>query len=91
MAKPLSRLLRLFKLQIIPSCLLLRSISLPASTGETGEVQSIAITASETAFLGLPKTGFFLQEGWNHVGKLRYIDYGLPFDYIEESEADFLC
>lgn len=56
--------------------------------GETGEAVGEVICAAETAFLGLPKTGFFLRDGWNCVGKLRYIDFGLPQQYIEESESD---
>ena len=58
--------------------------------GETGIVEGEAIIAAETAFLGLPKTGFFLQDGWNHVGRLRYVDFGLPKPYIDESEADLV-
>ncbi|MFQ5729516.1 MAG: NAD(P)H-hydrate dehydratase [Waddliaceae bacterium] len=58
--------------------------------GESGIVEGEAIQATETIFLGLPKTGFFLQDGWNHVGKLRYVDFGLPKPYIEESEADLI-
>lgn len=58
--------------------------------GETGVVEGEAIKATETIFLGLPKLGFFLQDGWNHIGKLRYVDFGLPRQYIEESEADLL-
>src|ERR1700722_7799059 len=51
--------------------------------GETGAVEGEAIIAEETAFLGLPKTGFFLREGWNRVGRLEYVDFGLPKKYIE--------
>ncbi len=58
--------------------------------GETGDVAGVAIIAAETAFLGLPKTGFFLKEGWNHVGKLRHVDFGLSQSYIDESEADLI-
>lgn len=58
--------------------------------GETGETQGPAIIANETAFLGLPKTGFFLREGWDHVGKLRYVDFGLPGEYIEKMASDFI-
>jgi ADP-dependent NAD(P)H-hydrate dehydratase / NAD(P)H-hydrate epimerase len=68
------------------------AVDIPSGlNGETGELDGgEAIIASETAFLGLPKTGFFLQEGWNHVGKLRYVDFGLSQEYIEESEADLI-
>lgn len=50
--------------------------------GSTGEVQSVAIQAAETLFCGLPKLGFFLQEGWNCVGKLVPIDFGLDEQLI---------
>lgn len=67
------------------------AIDIPSGlNGETGIVESVAIIAAETAFLGLPKTGFFLNSGWNHVGKLRYVDFGLGRAYIEESEADLI-
>lgn len=67
------------------------AVDIPSGlNGETGDAVGEVIHATETAFLGLPKTGFFLQEGWNRVGKLRYIDFGLPQQYIEESEADLI-
>lgn len=56
--------------------------------GTTGTVVGPAIIATLTAFLGLPKTGFFLREGWNHVGRPVYIDYGLPQEYIEDFETN---
>lgn len=58
--------------------------------GETGKASHDCIKAVETAFLGLPKTGFFLKDGWNCIGKLRYVDFGLPSKNIDEGEADFL-
>lgn len=65
------------------------SIDIPSGlNGNTGEVAGAAIMASETAFLGLPKTGFFLKDGWNHVGKLRYIDFGLPEAYVFATGSD---
>lgn len=67
------------------------AIDIPSGlNGETGIAEGEAIVATETAFLGLPKTGFFLNDGWNHVGKLRYIDFGLPQQYIEECNTNFL-
>jgi NAD(P)H-hydrate epimerase len=65
------------------------SIDIPSGlNGETGIVESVAINATETVFLGLPKRGFFLNDGWNYVGKLRYIDFGLDKKYIESVESD---
>lgn len=67
------------------------AIDIPSGlNGETGKVSEKAIVAVETAFLGLPKTGFFLEEGWNHVGKLRYVDFGLASTYSEELKADLV-
>lgn len=67
------------------------AVDIPSGlNGETGDVEGMAIIAAETAFLGLPKTGFFLKDGWNHVGKLRYIDFGLPHLYIDEAETELI-
>jgi hydroxyethylthiazole kinase-like uncharacterized protein yjeF len=55
------------------------AIDIPSGlNGTTGEIETIAIQATETIFLGLPKTGFFLKEGWDHVGELHHVDFGLP-------------
>ncbi len=56
--------------------------------GETGRASGEAIIARETAFLGLPKKGFFLGDGWKYVGRLRYVDFGLPKHYIESCASD---
>ncbi len=67
------------------------AIDIPSGlNGETGIVEGEAIVATETAFLGLPKTGFFLNEGWNHVGKLVPVDFGLPKQYIDECETNLI-
>lgn len=67
------------------------AVDIPSGlNGTTGQVESVAIVARITAFLGLPKTGFFLRDGWNHVGKLAYVDFGLPKQYIQEAETDIL-
>lgn len=69
------------------------SIDIPSGlNGTSGKSQEDekSVIATETAFLGLPKLGFFLEDGWDSVGKLRYVDFGLPQMYIEESEADLI-
>ena len=58
--------------------------------GNTGMTSTPCILAKATAFLGLPKLGFFLNDGWNQVGKLSYVDFGLPATYIEEIDAEML-
>lgn len=64
------------------------SVDIPSGlNGETGVVEGEAVIAAETAFLGLPKRGFFLGDGWNHTGKLRYIDFGLGYEYIDQVDT----
>jgi NAD(P)H-hydrate epimerase len=63
------------------------AIDIPSGlNGTTGEVGGVAIVARETVALQLPKIGFFLREGWNHVGKLRVVDFGLPKEAIDKAE-----
>ncbi len=67
------------------------AVDIPSGlNGETGQTEGAAIIATYTTFLGLPKSGFFLQNGWNHVGKLRYIDFGLSQELIEQADSDFV-
>lgn len=64
------------------------AIDIPSGlNGSTGEASENVIHATITTFLGLPKTGFFLQNGWNNVGKLRHVDFGLPQHLIEKTES----
>ena len=64
------------------------AIDIPSGlNGTTGEVETVAIHATETIFLGLPKIGFFLKEGWDHVGVLRYASFGLEEKYISQANA----
>ncbi len=58
--------------------------------GTTGEVGTVAIEAVGTIFLGLPKIGFFLEKGWDHVGDLAGVDFGLPEKFIEEAKEEAL-
>lgn len=61
------------------------SVDIPSGlNGETGEIETVSIQASTTYFLGLPKTGFFLGQGWNQVGHLKAIDFGIPLSLIQE-------
>ncbi|MBI2812267.1 MAG: NAD(P)H-hydrate dehydratase [Candidatus Melainabacteria bacterium] len=63
------------------------AIDIPSGlNGTTGEVESVAIQATETIFLGLPKAGFFLKEGWNYVGELRKADFGLSDRHFAEAK-----
>lgn len=57
--------------------------------GETGAAAGPVIVANATIALGLPKLGYFLAEGWNHVGTLWHVDFGLPEKFIEQAESAF--
>lgn len=73
------------------SGLMIIAIDIPSGLdGDTGIASATTIKATETAYLGLPKLGFFLNEGWDCVGYLRYVDFGLPQEYIEEIAEDFV-
>lgn len=64
------------------------AIDIPSGLhGSTGEVETVAIQATQTLFLGLPKIGFFLKKGWDHVGKLKDVDFGLQEKYISKANA----
>ncbi len=64
------------------------SIDIPSGLdGTTGQMGGCALEADETVALGLPKMGFFLREGWNHVGKIRVEDFGLSKEAVEEAES----
>lgn len=66
------------------------SIDIPSGiSGDTGEMDEVAIVADYTIFLGLPKKGFFIKNGWDHVGKLIYADFGLDETYIDAARAVF--
>ena len=55
-----------------------------------GKVSGVAIQATETIYLGLPKTGFFLNEGWNHVAELYPVPFGLDLKYINQSPFELI-
>lgn len=60
------------------------AVDIPSGlSGDTGEVYGEVIRATMTAALGLPKLGFFLQRGWDYVGKLKIVDFGLPKEVID--------
>ena len=64
------------------------AVDIPSGVnGDAGEVGSVAIQATETVFLELPKIGFFLESGWDHVGELKLARFGLADKYIDDAKA----
>ncbi len=52
---------------------------------ELGTVEDVAIKATITCTMEYPKIGFFLQEGWNHVGKVLSLPIGLAKTVTHEA------
>jgi hydroxyethylthiazole kinase-like uncharacterized protein yjeF len=64
------------------------AIDIPSGlNGDTGAVESVAICAAETIYLELPKIGFFIGKGWDHVGELVSADFGLDKSFIAQAKA----
>ncbi len=65
------------------------AIDIPSGLdGATGDVPSVAIRALATVSLGLPKVGFFLKEGFEHVGELFSVPFGLDAKCVQEIAAE---
>ena len=61
------------------------AVDIPSGlNGSTGETNGSVIQAAETAYLELPKQGFFFLDGWNAVGKLCQVHFELPSDLVQQ-------
>lgn len=56
--------------------------------GSTGQ-STAAFKADFTFYIELPKTGFFVNKGWDAVGKLEKIEIGLEKKFIDQAKANF--
>lgn len=66
------------------SCLPIFSIDIPSGlNADTGDVETVAIHASLTLCLGIPKVGFFLKQGKDYTGTVSYLDFGLPVEAMD--------
>lgn len=62
-------------------------VSLDAPSGlnvNTGKPEGVAVRATMTVSFGLGKTGFYVSEGPAHVGKLRLLPIGFPFEALRK-------
>lgn len=63
------------------------SIDIPSGLDATsGTVATVAIHAFATLSISFPKIGFFLEQGWDHVGQIIPIDLGLPLSHHPTAE-----
>lgn len=64
------------------------AIDIPSGLdSETGQVETVAVKAAQTLFLELPKQGFFLQKGWDHIGKLVQVPFGIDSRFFDDAAA----
>ena len=60
------------------------AIDIPSGlNGDTGEIMGAAIKAQICLGIGLPKQGYFINQGPQHCGMLRNIEIGFPQDIID--------
>lgn len=60
-------------------------VSLDAPSGlnsDTGRVEGASVRAALTITFGLAKPGFFVSEGPAHIGKLRVLPIGFPYEAL---------
>ena len=53
---------------------------------DTGEVLGVAVKATVTATLGLPKKGLYLKKGPEYSGAIRVVDIGIPRVILSEAK-----
>lgn len=62
-------------------------ISLDTPSGlecDTGMILGVAVKASMTLSFGLGKPGFFISEGPSHIGRLRILPIGFPYELLRK-------
>lgn len=65
------------------------SLDIPSGVnGNTGEVGSVAIKATQTLFLELPKLGCFIADGVGHCGEMVQVKFGLPPQFVAAAHAE---
>jgi len=59
------------------------SIDIPSGLDtDTGEVHGVAVKASKTVTLTLPKRGLFEGEGRQYAGEIEVVDIGMPRELL---------
>jgi len=71
------------------SMLPILAIDIPSGIdGNSGAIDPIAIKATKTLFLALPKLGCFLGEAYNFVGQLSCVDFGIDPRFLHMAEGN---
>ncbi len=66
------------------------AIDIPSGLdADTGEIKTLCIESISTIALGFYKTGYFLEKGWNVVGKIEKVSFGLPAFKEKKAKASF--
>ena len=59
------------------------SLDVPSGlNAATGRIEGVGVLAQVTVTFGLAKPGFFVSEGPKHVGRLRVLPIGFPFEAL---------
>jgi NAD(P)H-hydrate epimerase len=67
------------------------AIDIPSGlNGTTGVVETVAISATITCCLGLPKIGCFIGQGWDYVGALLTCNIDLPAEIVAHANSTAL-
>lgn len=63
------------------------AIDIPSGlNGNDGSIAKLAMQASLTVSLGQPKMGLFINKGFDYVGEVSHVDFGMDLKFVEEME-----
>ena len=64
------------------------AIDIPSGVcGDSGVVEEVAVMADITVYVGLLKVGHLYNQGFEHVGDLRGVDFGLSQKYVDQLQS----
>lgn len=64
------------------------AIDIPSGVpGDNGLVEDVAVMADLTVYVGFLKVGHLYNQGFEHVGELHGVDFGLAKSYVDEIES----
>ena len=64
------------------------AIDIPSGvSGDTGFVENVAVMADLTVYVGFLKVGHLYNQGFDYVGNLHRVDFGLSEKYLHEMQS----